>query len=131
MKRSLPLLVAVVLGLPGCATIQSVLTPSPPPGPAPPSRVEPPPLPPLQPQLTEVEERRLRDQATRQIAEAERTVQAVRTERLQPAERETYTAIQGFLRQAQDALASRDYQRATNLAQKAQTLAQDLPRAPR
>lgn len=131
MRPALTLLAAAALALPACAAIGSPSKPSPPPSPAPapPPRVEPAPLPPLRPQLTEAEERRLRDQATRQIADAERAIQAVRADALQPAERETYAAIQGFLRQARQALASRDYERAATLARKAETLAHDLPRA--
>jgi len=105
------------------------------PRPAPPATLTPPtpppPLPPLQPQLSEADGRRLLDDTTRALADAERAAQAVRTEGLQPDERDTYSSIQSFLRQARQALADRDYDRAATLARKAETLAHDLPRARR
>lgn len=135
MRATPVLLAALVLALPACASIESVSKPSP--EPSPPSvpvvrpRPAPPPLPPLQPQLTEAEERRLRDAATRQIADAERAIRGVQAETLQPGERETFGTIQSFLQQARQALTARDYDRATTLARKAETLAQDLPQSPR
>lgn len=136
--RAAPALLAIALALPACATIESLFKPAPPappapsPAPAPAPRARPtPPLPPLQPQLSEAEERRLRDRATRQIADAERAVRAVQADALEPAQRETLGAIQSFLQQARQALAARDYERATTLARKAETLARDLPQAPR
>jgi hypothetical protein len=109
-------------------------TPTPPPSssaPPPRARPVPPPLPPLQPQLTEQEERRLRERAMRQIGDAEQAMRGVRTDALQPAERETLGSIESFLRQAREALEARDYERASTLARKAQALAQDLPQAAR
>ncbi len=141
MRPGLALLAGAALALTGCTTLESIFTPSPPapsaptppptPTPAPPPRARPAPLPPLKPQLSEAEERRLRDQATRQIADAERATGAVRTDALQAEAQETYASIQNFLRQARQALADRDYERAGTLARKAETLAKDLPRGQR
>jgi hypothetical protein len=145
VRPALALLAGVIVSLTGCTTIESIFkpspppiavpapTPPPPPAPTPPPapRARPAPLPPLQPQVTEGEERRLRDQSTRQIADAERAAQEVRTEELQPDARETYASIQNFIRQARQALAERDYERAGTLARKAEALAKDLPRAQR
>ena len=137
------LAVALALGLPACAAVESLFKPAPPappstavpPAPAPPpparARPAPPPLPPLEPQLGEAEERRLRDSATRQIADAERALGGVQAETLEPAQRETFGTIGSFLQQARQALAARDYERATTLARKAQALAQDLPQTAR
>jgi hypothetical protein len=85
----------------------------------------------LQPELSDAEDRRLRDQATRQIGDAEQALRGVRTDTLQPGERETFGSIQSFLQQARQAIADRDYERATTLARKARALAQDLPQTPR
>ncbi len=136
MRPALAWVVVAALALPGCAALESVFKPaapsaSPPaPAPVPPAQARPAP-PPLQPQLSEREERRLRDQATRLIGEAERATQGVRTDGLQPAQRETFGSIQSFLQQARQALTDRDYERASTLARKAETLAQDLPQAQR
>lgn len=144
MRQAVTLLAVVAfVAVPGCAAVESVFKPAPPPpgstGSAPSSptstppspRARPAPLPPLQPQLSEADERRLRDQATRQIGDAERAVQAIRTEALQPEEREGYASIQSFLRQARQALAARDYERAATLSRKAEALAKDLPQSSR
>lgn len=103
----------------------------PPPTAYPSPRPMPAPLPPLQPQLGEAEERRLQEQASRQIADAERAAQAVRGDGLGPDQRDSYGSIQNFLREAVEAFAARDYERARTLARKAETLAKDLPQASR
>ncbi len=141
MRPVLVSLAVAALALPGCAAIDSLFTPTPPPSPAsppapspaPPARVRraPPPLPPLQPQLSDTEERRLRDAATHQIADAERAAKGIQADALEPAQRETFGSIQSFLQQARQALAGRDYERAATLARKAEALAQDLPQASR
>jgi type IV secretory pathway VirB10-like protein len=190
MRRVRGLLLAVVLAVavPGCAAIESLFSPSPPPPappaapatapslpptvypppPAPPVAAPPPPapplaapppvgpppaapprpavppataypsprplpapLPPLQPQLSEAEERRLQEQTSRQIADAERAARAVRADGLGPDQRDSYGSVQNFLREAVEAFAARDYERARMLARKAETLAKDLPRASR
>jgi len=131
MRWILALLAATMMTLPGCAYLESIFKPEAPSSEAPASvPASPPPamrpLPLLPPQLSEAEERRLRDETTRAIAEAERAAQAVRADRLQPAESETLASIQSFLRQARQALTDRDYERAGTLARKAGTLAKDL-----
>lgn len=141
MRPALASLLGVALALAGCATIESVFKPDTPPATAPappapahapaPPRARPAPLPPLQPQLSEAEERRLRAQATRQITDAERAAQAVKADGLEPAQRETLASIQSFIRQAHQALAARDYERADTLARKAEAIAKDLPQSGR
>ena len=118
-------------------------SPAAPPPPGPPRPVVPPPtaypaprplpapLPPLQPQLSEAEERRLQEQTSRQIADAERAAQAVRADGLGPDQRDSYGSVQNFLREAVEAFAVRDYERARTLARKAEALAKDLPQASR
>ncbi len=157
MSATLAVLLAVALVLSGCSSPQSLHTPSPltTPGPPPapamapvpeppsgpalvtptPSQPAPPKpaparvkLPSLHPQRTEDEEWRLRDQAARQIADADRAMRTVRVTALRPNEEETLGMVQSFLQQAQEALSAREYERATMLARKAKTLADDLPR---
>jgi len=155
VSRPPGLLLLAVLAMPGCATVESLfrppppappvsapgpppaarppgptVSPTPPPAPSPRPRAAPlPPLPPLQPQLSEAEERRLQEQATRQIAEAERAVQAVRADTLPPDQQDSLGSVQNFLAQAVEAFAARDYERARTLARKAEALAKDLPQA--
>lgn len=107
---------------PGTATAPAAPSPS---APAPP-RARPAPLPPLQPRIDEAEEGRLRDRASRAIDDAERAAQAVRPGDLAPVGRETLASVQSFVAEARQALAGRDYERATTLARKAETLAKDL-----
>ncbi len=151
MSAILTLVLATALALSGCSTIESLFKPSPPtttappPSPSAPSTASPTPskppapkptppagtLPPLQQKMTEEEEQRLRDQATRQIADADRAMRGVRVSALRPDERETFGTVQSFLQEAQQALSARHYERATTLARKAEALAQDLPRVTR
>jgi len=116
----------------GCAQIQSIFAPSPPPlprspRPAQPERREPPPL--LSPQVSPEQEGRLMDEANAKIQGAERTLQSIDTGKLANDQQETYQTIHSFLSQAREALSRKDFPQALNLAQKAQILSSELSKA--
>lgn len=120
-------LMAVVLA--GCADLQRVFTPSPRPE-IPPARREPPP-PVLAPQVGRGDEDRLRREANTRIQKTEQIVAQIDRKRLAKEQVETYSTIQNFLSNAREALTARDFPRASNLADKAQILAEDLLRSVR
>jgi len=128
-----PTLIAVLslLLVTGCAQIQSIFAPSPPPSrpprPAHPERREPPPL--LSPQVSPEQEGRLTDEANAKIEGAERTLLSIDTGKLANDQQETYQTIHSFLSQAREALARKDFPQALNLAQKAQILSSELSKA--
>lgn len=113
----------------------SVPPPTPPaqvPPPAPPSspaRKDPPPV--LSPQVTSAEELRLTQQARTRIEGAERLVGQIDLRRLARDEQDTVATIKDFLAKSKEAMATRDVQRAFNLADKAYILAEDLSRVSR
>lgn len=129
-----PTLIAVLslLLATGCAQIQSIFAPTPPPLPRPPrpaqpERREPPPL--LSPQVSPELEGRLVDEANAKIQGAERTLQSIDTGKLANDQQETYQTIHSFLSQAREALSRKDFPQALNLAQKAQILSSELSKA--
>ena len=129
-----PTLIAVlsVLLATGCAQVQSIFAPTPPPLPRPPrpaqpERREPPPL--LSPQVSPELEGRLLDEATAKIQGAERTLQSIDTGKLANDQQVTYQTIHSFLSQAREALSRKDFPQALNLAQKAQILSGELSKA--
>ena len=129
-----PTLIAVLslLLATGCAQIQSIFAPTPPPLPRPPrpaqpERREPPPL--LSPQVSPELEGRLVDEANAKIQGAERTLQSIDTGKLANDQQETYQTIHSFLSQAREALSRKDFPQALNLAQKAQILSSELSNA--
>ena len=129
-----PTLIAVLslLLATGCAQIQSIFAPTPPPLPRPPrpaqpERREPPPL--LSPQVSPELEGRLTDEANAKIQGAERTLQSIDTGKLANDQQETYQIIHSFLSQAREALSRKDFPQALNLAQKAQILSSELSKA--
>jgi len=129
-----PTLIAVLslLLATGCAQIQSIFAPSPPPLPRPPrpaqpERREPPPL--LSPQVSPEQEGRLMDEANAKIQGAERTLQSIDMGKLANEQQETYQTIHSFLSQAREALSRKDFPQALNLAQKAQILSSELSKA--
>ena len=104
--------------------------PTPPPPPAsPPPKREPPPV--LSPQVTSAEELRLTQQARSRIEGAEKLVGQLELRRLAREEQDTVATIKDFLAKSKEAMATRDVQRAYNLADKAYILAEDLSRASR
>ncbi|HEX9899627.1 MAG TPA: hypothetical protein VGC81_10400 [Candidatus Methylomirabilis sp.] len=130
-------LMAVVLA--GCADLKRLVTPSAPPEPpavkrepSPPPQVTPPASPPvLSPQIGRGDEDRLRREANTRIQKTEQIVAQIDRKRLAKEQQETYSTIQNFLSNAKEALTARDFPRASNLADKAQILAEDLLRSVR
>jgi len=119
----------------GCAASKApVLSPpsaSPPPAsPQPyPEREEPPP--PRRLTLSQVgpdEEQHLKRQAEARIKGAERTVKQIDAKRLASDQEEVFLTIRSFLSKAKEALAIKDFLRASNLADKAKNLAEELLR---
>lgn len=145
LKRLGPafLMAAIVAG---CADLERLLTPAPPepptvkrePSPLPPALPPPPPpvappLPPpvLSPQVGRGDEDRLRREASSRIQKTEQVVAQIDQQRLAKEQQETYSTIQSFLANAKEALAAHDFPRASNLADKAQILAEELLRSAR
>ena len=86
------------------------------------------PPPGLSPQLGRAEEERQRQEANGKIQKAEQTVQQVDQSKLAKDQQETYATIRSFIGNAKEALSVQDFLRASNLAEKAQLLADDLLR---
>ena len=123
----------------GCAKPQTtVVLPPPPPSPAPPpvkekkekkEKEEPPPPPPvLSSQVGREEEEQLRQKAEDRIRGAEYMVGQIDAKKLVTDQQEILTTIRSFLSKAKEALAIKDFLRASNLADKAKTLAEELLR---
>ncbi|MFQ5520191.1 MAG: hypothetical protein ACE5FK_02235 [Candidatus Methylomirabilia bacterium] len=119
----------------GCADLKPVLAPIPRLHPPPPARVkmEPPspvlsPPPVLSPTINRVEADRLQREANARIEGAERIVEQVHQEQLPHEQQEALQTIQDFLVKARAALSARELERAVNLADKAQILANELAR---
>lgn len=139
-RRALALAILIgVLALPGCATLKSMVlskptaprprpaTEAPPPvkeGPPPADAAAPPAV--LSPQLSAAEEHRFRQLATKRIEDTERIVQRVDRERLTANQKETLATIQTFLARARGALVANNVEAASNLADKARVLADEL-----
>jgi hypothetical protein len=85
----------------------------------------------LSPQISRGDEDRLRQEANSRIEKTEQLVARLDQARLAKEQRETYSTIHTFLANAKEALAARDYPRASNLADKAQILAEELVRSVR
>ncbi len=147
-SKRLGLALLIAVGVVGCADLERLLTPSPPPRPpavkrepAPPPAVPPPSAPPvptpappppvLSPQISRGDEDRLRQEANSRIEKTEQLVARLDLTRLAKEQQETYLTIHTFLANAKEALAGRDYPRASNLADKAQILAEELLRSAR
>ena len=130
----------------GCAELERLFTPAPPEppavkrGPSPPPPALPPSPPPvappspppvLSPQIGRGDEDRLRREASSRIQKTEQVVAQIDQKRLATEQQETYSTIQSFLTNAKEALAAHDFPRASNLADKAQILAEELLRSAR
>jgi hypothetical protein len=85
----------------------------------------------LSPQIGRGDEERLRREANTRIQKTEQIVAQIDRKRLAKEQQETYSTIQNFLSNAKEALTARDFPRASNLADKAQILAEDLLRSVR
>lgn len=134
MKSGVLLAVVLIL-LSGCAQIEAIIKrpASPPerptPSPPPPERPTPstsPPSTPLRPQLPAGQEQRLMEDVMRKIGHADRLLRELEGRQMKPQQEEMFLTAKDFLDQARSALGARDYQRAVNLASKAQALGDDL-----
>lgn len=85
----------------------------------------------LSPQVGPRDEDRLRREANSRIEKTEQLVAQIDRNRLAKEQQENYSTIQNFLTHAKEALAARDFPRASNLADKAQILAEELLRSVR
>lgn len=116
----------LALGLTGCAGLKAIVFPpssSPPPSP---TRKEPSAPAVLSPQVGREEEERLTQEAKVRIEKAEQAVRHIDQKRLAREQRESFLTIQSFLAKANEALATKDFPRAFNLADKAKVLADEL-----
>jgi hypothetical protein len=127
-RRLSGLLLPVVIVVAGCTAVQPIFVPTPPKAP-PVQREVPPPV--LSPRMGREDEERLRQEAAGKIQKAEHAVQQVDQRKLVKDQQETYVTIRSFIGNAKQALSARDFLRASNLAEKAQVLADDLLRAVR
>ncbi len=127
-------LLAVILT--GCADLKAIFSPAPPPStspplppPAPPVRKAPAPPPPvLSPEVGREDEDRLKREASGRIQKAEEMIRQVDQKKLAKEQQETFATIQSFLGKAKEALSAQDFPKASNLADKAAVLAEDLVR---
>lgn len=112
----------------GCAKPAAVVAPTPPPPQPKPPPVKKEPLPPplLSPQVGQEEEDRLKQEAKARIEGTEQIVGQIDQKKLAKEQKETFLTIQSFLSKAKEALSIKDFLRAFTLADKAQTLADEL-----
>ena len=66
------------------------------------------------------------EDAKRKIGEVDRLLRELEGRPMKPQQKEMFLTAKDFLDQARSALGARDYQRAVNLASKAQALSDDL-----
>jgi hypothetical protein len=85
----------------------------------------------LAPAMAEEHRDKMESDVTTMIQDTEQLVARVHLNRLTTQQSETFSTIQSFLSKAKEALHQKDTPRALNLAEKAQTLAHDLPSSPR
>ncbi len=120
----------------GCAQFRGVFKPTPSPPvrqtrPEPPSapvrsmRQEPP-TPRLSPLVSSDRETHLTEEINALIRGVERTLLSIDRLKLTADQWETYQTINSFLTQAKEALTTKDFQQAINLAQKAHVLSDEL-----
>lgn len=86
----------------------------------------------LSPDVTEKEKEKgkTEQEAMTKISLAEQRVTQIDQKRLTKQQQETFLTIQSFVSKAKEALSLKDVARAINLAEKAQTLAGELPNLP-
>ncbi len=108
----------------GCGGLRAIVSP---PAPRPATAKEtqqPPPV--LSPAVGQEEEERLGRAASARIEGAERIVKQIDQARLAGNQQEMLSTVQSFLAKAKEAISAKDFQRAYNLADKAQLLAEEL-----
>ncbi len=148
---ALILWVLMAEGVTGCANLRETLFPRPPhappstgtrppapapaPAPAPPKEEAPPaapqekvPPPVLSPKVGAEDTERMKQASVTKIQQTEDIIKLIDQARLNKGQHDTYTTIQSFLTDAKKALTAQDYLRASNLADKAHVLAEDLSR---
>jgi hypothetical protein len=81
----------------------------------------------LSPTIADEHKDKMESEVTTKIRRTEQLVAKVDLKQLTEQQSETLSTIQSFLSKAKDALHQKDMPRALNLAEKAQTLAQELP----
>jgi hypothetical protein len=89
----------------------------------PPSRPAPPQI---SPQISPADQAAYEHRTNDSISDAEKNLQQVAGHQLSSSQQEMVEKIQGFIKQAHEALLDADYTRAQNLAQKAQLLSVEL-----
>jgi hypothetical protein len=82
----------------------------------------------LSPEVGREDEDRLKREASGRIQKAEEMIRQVDQKKLAKEQQETFATIQSFLGKAKEALSAQDFPRASNLADKAAVLAEDLVR---
>ena len=109
----------------GCGGLRAIVSP---PAARPATAKETVPLPPpvLSPEVGQQEEERLSRAASARIEGAERIVRQIDQARLAGNQQEMLSTVQSFLAKAKEAISAKDFQRAYNLADKAQLLAEEL-----
>lgn len=131
---SMPAVVLFILvagSLTACAGLKAFFVPPPPAParkeaspPAAPKEKAPPAV--LSPQVGAQDAERLKREPGARIEETEQLLQQIDQERLTKNQQDTYTTIQSFLVSARQALVAQDYLRASNLADKAHALAEEM-----
>jgi hypothetical protein len=110
----------------------TIRPPSPPPIRRSPSTTEPEPepvkavAPQISPQLSDEERARAKASADENIRNAQKNLDSANGKKLTANQMDMADKIRGFLKQAQDALAASDWTRASNLAEKAKLLSDEL-----
>ena len=113
---------AACAGMPSLSTSPSTSPPQK--ATAPPGKIVSPRV--LSPQEGLAEEKRQRQETASKIQQAKHTVLRVDQKRLPKDQQAMYATVQSFIANAKTALSAQDFVRATNLADKAQVLANDL-----
>jgi hypothetical protein len=83
----------------------------------------------LSPQVGRANEDRLKQESSDRIQKAEEIIRQIDQKKMNKDQQDTFSTIQSFLANAKEAITAKDFLRASNLADKAQILAQELFRA--
>lgn len=128
--RLLRCLIVLAIITAGCARPRpGAVPPSPaPPEPSPVKEEAPSPPRKLSPQVGREEENQLKQEVETKIKGAERLVKQIDEKALALDQQELLSTARNFLSKAKEALSTKDFVRALNLADKAQVLAEDLSR---
>jgi hypothetical protein len=83
----------------------------------------------LSPQVGQANEDRLKQESSGRIQKAEDIIRQIDQKKMNKDQQDTFSTIQSFLANAKEAITAKDFLRASNLADKAQILAEELFRA--